>query len=46
MTGDDRMLVCSSLESYLYLVTECTKEEAWRRIKIVREAVRKQTRES
>ena len=37
---DDRMLACSSLESYLYLVEECSKEEAWRRIKIMREAMK------
>lgn len=41
---DDRMLVCSSLESYLYLVTECTRDEAWRRIKIMREAIRNRTK--
>lgn len=39
---DDRMLVVSSLQSYLYLVEECTKEEAWRRIKILREAMRQE----
>lgn len=37
---DDRMLVAGVIESYLYLVEECTKEEAWRRIKILREAMR------
>jgi hypothetical protein len=36
---DDRMLAVSSLESYLYLVTECNKEEAWRRIKLLRAAL-------
>lgn len=36
---DDRMVVCSIIESYLYLVQECTKEEAWRRIKIIRRAI-------
>ena len=36
---DDRMLAAGALESYRYLVMECTKEEAWRRIKIMREAV-------
>ena len=41
---DDRMLVVSSLQSYLYLVEECTKEEAWRRIKILREAMRAERR--
>lgn len=37
---DDRMLAAVALESYMYLVQECTKEEAWRRIKIMREALR------
>lgn len=37
---DDRMLAVGSLESYLYLIEECTKEEAWRRIKILRQAIR------
>jgi hypothetical protein len=37
---DDRMLSVGVMESYLYLVEECTKEEAWRRIKILREAMR------
>ena len=37
---DDRMLAVSSLESYLYLIEECTKEEAWRRIKTLRGALR------
>ena len=36
---DDRMLAASALESYRYLVLECTKEEAWRRIKIMRSVV-------
>jgi hypothetical protein len=34
---DDRMLAVCVLESYLYLIN-CTKEEAWRRIKILRAA--------
>ncbi len=37
---DDRMLSVGIMESYLYLVEECTKEEAWRRIKLMREAMR------
>lgn len=37
---DDRMLAVGILQSYLYLVEECTKEEAWRRIKILRAAMR------
>ena len=37
---DDRMQVVSSQQSYLYLVEECTQEEAWRRIKIIRAALR------
>ena len=36
-----RMLVAGVLDSYEYLVCHCSKEEAWRRIKIMREAVRK-----
>lgn len=36
---DDRMLAVGVIESYLYLVQECTKEEAWRRIKIIRKAM-------
>jgi hypothetical protein len=27
------------LQSYLYLVTECNKEEAWQRIKLLRAAL-------
>lgn len=36
---DDRMLAVGVIESYLYLIQECTKEEAWRRIKILRKAL-------
>lgn len=36
---DDRRLVVGVLESYFYLVTECSKEEAWRRIKLLRSAI-------
>jgi len=36
---DDRMLAAGLGESYLYLIEECTKEEAWRRIKILRAAL-------
>ena len=36
---DDRMLAVGVMQSYLYLVEECTKEEAWRRIKILRRAM-------
>lgn len=36
---DDRMLAASVIESYLYLIQECKKEEAWRRIKILRAAL-------
>ena len=28
----------SALDSYRYLVLECTKEEAWKRIKLIRSA--------
>ena len=37
---DDRMLVVSALESYLYLVENCTKDEAWKRIKLLRSAMK------
>jgi hypothetical protein len=30
------MLAASVLSSYLYLIQNCTKDEAWRRIKIMR----------
>lgn len=33
------MLMAGALESFRYLVLECTKEEAWRRIKLIREYV-------
>lgn len=36
---DDRMLAVGVIESYLYLICHCTKEEAWRRIKILRAAL-------
>ena len=36
---EDRMLAVGIMESYLYLVEECTKDEAWRRIKILRAAL-------
>lgn len=39
---DDRMLVVGPLQSYLYLIEECTKEEAWRRIKVMRTALREE----
>lgn len=37
---DDRMLAASVIDSYLYLIQECTKEEAWRRIKLLRAALK------
>lgn len=37
---DDRMLAVGVLESYLYLIEECTKDEAWRRIKLLRAAMK------
>ena len=37
--ADDRMLAASVMESYRYLILGCTKEEAWRRIKLMREAI-------
>lgn len=36
---DDRMLAAGVCDSYLYLIQECTKEEAWRRIKTMRAAL-------
>lgn len=36
---DDRMLAAGICESYLYLIQECTKAEAWRRIKLMRAAL-------
>lgn len=35
----DRMLAASVMESYLYLIRECTRDEAWRRIKLMRRAL-------
>lgn len=35
---DDRMLASEVMESFLYLIMDCTKEEAWRRIKLMRAA--------
>jgi len=35
----DRMMAAGVCESYRYLILECTKEEAWRRIKLMRAAV-------
>jgi hypothetical protein len=40
---DDRMLAVGIMESYLFLIQECTKEEAWRRIKILRAALNANT---
>lgn len=37
---DDRMLAVATIQDYLYLIECCTKEEAWRRIKILRKAMR------
>jgi hypothetical protein len=34
-----RFTAASALESYEYLVFHCTKEEAWRRIKLMRRAL-------
>jgi hypothetical protein len=36
----DRMLAVGVLESYLYLVESCSKQEAWRRIKLMRAAIK------
>jgi hypothetical protein len=37
--ADDRMLAASVVDSFLYLIEECTRDEAWRRIKIMRAAL-------
>lgn len=37
---DDRMLSVGIIGDYLYLIECCTKEEAWRRIKLLRKAMR------
>lgn len=37
---DDRMLAAGVCDSYRYLIMECPKEEAWRRIKLMREAIK------
>lgn len=34
------MLIASALDSYRYLVLECNKDEAWRRIKRIRRHVK------
>ena len=34
----NNMAAASALESFAYLVDNCTKEEAWRRIKFLRKA--------
>ena len=36
---NDRQMAVGVLESYLYLVMECNKDEAWRRIKLLRKAM-------
>jgi hypothetical protein len=37
--ADDRMLAAAVCDSFLYLIRECTKDEAWRRIKLLRAAL-------
>lgn len=36
---NDAYVAASCLDSYTYLVLNCTKEEAWRRIKLIRAAL-------
>ena len=38
--ADDRMLAAGVGDSFLYLIRECSKEEAWRRLKLMRAASR------
>lgn len=40
---DDRKLAAGVCESYLYLIQNCTKAEAWRRIKVMRAALAQTT---
>jgi hypothetical protein len=35
-----RMVAASAVDSFSYLLTNCTKNEAWRRIQIMRKAMR------
>jgi hypothetical protein len=37
--ADDRSLAASCLESYRFLIMNCTKEEAWHRLKMLREVI-------
>lgn len=36
---DDRMMAAGVCADYRYLIMECTKEEAWHRLKLLRAAV-------
>lgn len=36
----DRMMAAGVCEDYRYLIMECTKDEAWHRIKLLRAAVK------
>lgn len=36
----DRMMAAGVCESFRYLIQECTRDEAWRRIKIMRTALK------
>ena len=40
------MTAASVVDSFEYLINNCTKEEAWRRIKIMRKAIRAHKQES
>ena len=40
--ADDRMLAASVFESFRYLICECSKEESWRRIKLMREVIQQE----
>jgi hypothetical protein len=41
---NDRMIAAGVMESFLYLVLECTREEAWHRIKQMRRSIIKHDR--
>lgn len=44
--ASDRSLAASVCASFRYLIMNCTKEEAWRRIKMLREAIENEPTDS
>lgn len=41
-----RMVMAEAIASYRYLVESCTKDEAWRRLKLIREAMEQAAKET